>query len=78
MVDHGDQCLSEHHREKHARHSMRLEAHDDGTDASDSEQPIIHHVGVVIDGPNDANGTVSPEEEECCRERKTDGGSLQL
>ena len=66
--DHGDQRLSERRREQRACHSMWLEARDDGTDESDGEHPAIHQVGVVACSPDDANGAIHPEEEECCRE----------
>jgi hypothetical protein len=56
---------------------MWPEARDDGTDDPDGEHPDIHRVGVVVLRPNDANGTGQPDEEECCRERNADGGSVR-
>src|ERR687889_771032 len=75
--DRGDQRLSERRRGQRARHSMWPEARDDGTDDSDGEHPGIHRVCGVVLGPDDANGKVYPDEEESCRERNADGGSVR-
>ena len=75
--DHGDQRLSERHREQRACHSPWLKARDDGADDSDGEHPDIHQVGGVARLPDDPNGKDQPDEEECCRERNTDGGSVR-
>ena len=56
---------------------MWLEARDDCTDGSDGEHPDIHQVGEVVWLPDDANGKVHPDEDECGRERKADGGFLR-
>ncbi len=56
---------------------MRPGARDDGTDDSDGEHPDIHHVGEVVLRPDDADGKVHPDEEERCRERNADGGSVR-
>lgn len=56
---------------------MGLEARDDGTDDSDSEHPEIHQVGGIAVLPDDANAKTQPDEDECCRERNADGGSLR-
>src|SRR5215213_2932317 len=68
---------SECRREQRACHSMWLEARDDGTDDYDGEHPDIHQVGGVARSPDDANGKVHPDEDECCRERNADGGSVR-
>src|SRR5215210_2201227 len=74
--DHGYQRLSERRREQRACHSVWPEARDDGTDDPDGEHPDIHQVGEVVLGPDDANGKVQPDEDQCCRERSADGGSV--
>jgi hypothetical protein len=69
--------LSERGREQRARHSSRLEARDDGPDDTDGEHAAKHHVGVVALGPDDANRSIHPDENECSRERNADGGSVR-
>ena len=57
---------------------MWLEAGDDGTDDSDGEYPDIHQVGESARSPDDAGGKDHPDEDdECCRERNADGGSVR-
>ena len=56
---------------------MGLKARDEGADDSDGEHPEVHQVGGVALSADDANGTVHPYENECCRERKSDGGSVR-
>ena len=75
--DPDDQRLSERRREQRACHSMWPEARDDGTDESDGKHPDIHQVGELVLIPDDANGSVYPDEDECCRKRNDDGGSVR-
>jgi hypothetical protein len=55
---------------------MWLESRDDGTDDADGENPAIHQVGVVVLRPDDADGRIYPDEDECCCERNANGGSV--
>ena len=56
---------------------MWLEARDDGTDDSDGEHPDIHQVGEPTRSPDDADDKDHSDEDECCRERNADGGSVR-
>src|ERR687898_485660 len=75
--DHGDHRLGERHREQRACHSMWPEARDDGADDPDGEHPDIHRVGEVVLRPDDPNGDVYPDEDECRRERNADCGPVR-
>jgi hypothetical protein len=57
---------------------MWLEARDDGTDGPDGEHSTIHQVGGVILSPDDADGEIQPDEDDCRRERDADAGSLRM
>ena len=75
--DHGDQHLSERRSEQRACHSMWPETRDDGTNDSDGEHPDIHQVDELVLSPDEPNGKVHPDEDECCHERNADGGSVR-
>ena len=74
--DHGDQRLSECRCAQSAGHSPWPKAGDHGTDDSDGEHPGVHQVEGVALGPDEANGTDHPEQEDCCRECSADGESV--
>ena len=76
--DHGEQRLSERRRAHRACHPMWLQARDDGTGYPDGEHPGVHQVGGVAFTSENVYGRDQPDEDERCRERNADGGSVSL
>src|SRR5687768_2289951 len=76
--DRADQRLRQRRREQRTSQSSRLEARADRTDESDGEHPDIQQVGrVVVLDPDEAGGSVEPDDQECSRERSADSESVR-